>query len=797
MKKTILALAAMSIVFASCVKNDPPPPPPDDSPLKGLLFINEVNGWPSDDPSKSFELYNDTDEPVSLEGFYVNYTEERETWRGRAEDIIPAKGWKLIQGANAGYPGLSTGLSNRNPNIELTLFDPAGNIIDYYVKVPDLRGTPLEFMCHMRIPDAGTWYYIPNSMATPGAANLTTPPTGSEAMPPMEKALRIEGITVSTTTPAPDAAVTIVATISDASGTPTAVLKWEKDGATQTDLTATRDEKEYTFTVPGQVDGTVVNWTVHASNTSGKIAQESGTITWAEPTADYTTLKLNEVNGCSNEKWFEIYNTGTVEINLAGVTAHYSNSEPVSWNPTNTWTGTTADIIPAGGFFATPKGDGSNLGTGLSANNANVRLQLRAPDGTVLDTYEKLKNVNTGQGYDHLTNKSHARIPDGTGPWYYTADGIGTREATNGTSTAGCLKIGEEDGAASTDYTTLRLNEISGANLFIELYNSGTTPVDLEGVRVQRNGGPSAGTEWVGQAGDVIPAGAYRLIAFRNGDVSGYPELTDVIASPSYVGWIVSGGLSNQQILKIALVDPDGIEFDVFIRGDGSAQLPAWGTGGQTQNNTHTYSRMPNGTWAYALPTIGAANGAKVSEIVSPGYLKSELVLNEISGENIFIEIFNSSTTPMNLEGVRIQRNDGPSAGTEWVGQASDVIPAGAYRLIAFRNGDVASYPELAAVVASPAYVDWTVSGGLSDQQTLKIALVNPLGFEFDVFVRGTSWTGPWGTSGQERRPGGVTGLSYSRQTDGTWGWAPGSPGSVNGTTTTAIVNDGYLTAQP
>jgi hypothetical protein len=49
---------------------------------------------------------------------------------------------------------------------------------------------------------------------------------------------------------------------------------------------------------------------------------------------------------------------------------------------------------------------------------------------------------------------------------------------------------------------------------------------------------------------------------------------------------------------------------------------------------------MTDGTWAYADPTPGAANGEKQAEIVDPGYLTSQVVLNEISGEHKFVEIF-------------------------------------------------------------------------------------------------------------------------------------------------------------
>ena len=774
MKKIFFALAALSIVFSSCVVNDPPPPPAGESELKGKLFINEVNGWPSDDPSKNFELYNNTNEAISLNNFVIFYG-DRETWRGRAESVIPAKGWFLIQGANAGYPGLNTGLSNRNPNVSLTFFDDEGNMIDFYEKVEDLRSTPLEFMSHMRVPDGGKWYFVPTDNATPGVANPTTPPAGSTEMAPMEKGLRIETVTVSANTPAPDDAVTITARVTDVTAITSVVLKWKKDNVDQTDIEMTKgEESNYTATIPGQPDGTVVAWNIVATNDKGRTATTATeTITWATLTGDYTKLKLNEVsgvgddpdkfyelintgtapinlagcqlfynangstggtmpegdgsltwtgnadqviqpggllsligrntpgsfttgltagrilkitlkdptgnvldlcirgedtgiyaftdksfsripdgtgpfyftdptpnvtNGTSTEgltlvpqtqepqvdysklkvnevngvgKWFEIYNTGTEAINLENVTAHYSNKEPAEYNLT--WTGTASQVIPAGGYFST---QGITLGTGLSANNGSVRLQLRAPDGTPLDTYEKLIDINAG--YDVIKNKSHVRIPDGTGAWYYTTDDVGTPGATNGSSTEGYTKFGDEDGAVEADYTKLVLNEVSGNNKFVEIYNSGTAAIPLAGVKLQRNNGPAeGGSEWVGTASDAIPAGAYRLFLFNSFTPA------DLETNPAYVGWKVSSGISSGQVLKVAIVDPEGTPISVFIRGDDP--LPAWqSTAGVTQNSTDTYSRMTDGTWAYAAPTPGAANGAKTEEIADPGYLTAQ-----------------------------------------------------------------------------------------------------------------------------------------------------------------------------
>ena len=610
MKKIYLALAATIIAFTSCVQNDPYIEP-EESGLKGNLFLNEVNGTggPSQlDAEKYVELYNKTNEDIDLKDFSLDYG-GTETWRGRDADYVPAHGYKLIKSTKTVYPGMSTGLSSRNANVNLTLLDPEGNVVDYYEKVEDLNGKPLEQMCHMRIPDGGIkWYFVEISAQSPGATNLTDPnnPAVKAEMPPMEKGLRIEEVAVSATKPTPNDDVTIIAKITDVNVITSVVLKWKKGGADQPDITMTKDGSNYSATITKQPDGTVVNWTVSASNNIGKTVTESGTITWTTPAADYTKLKLNEVNGV--DKWFEIYNTGDVEIKLESVSAHYSNTDPASWNATNTWTGTALQTIPAKGYFSTK---GITLGTGLSANNTNVRLQLRAPDGTVLDTYEKLLNINLGQGFDHLTNKSHARIPDGTGPWYYTKDETGTSGATNGTSTDGCVKFGEEDGSVVTpDFSKLKINEVCGVgedpDKYYELFNTGTVAINLEGFQMFYNANGSTGgtlptgdgnLTWTGKSTHVIQPGAILYLLGRyNATSNPTGEFTT--------------GLTPERILIITLKDPDGNVIDKCIR--------AQDTGDYARGRDESFSRIPDGTgpFYFTTPTPNKTNGTDVTGLV-------------------------------------------------------------------------------------------------------------------------------------------------------------------------------------
>ena len=197
-------------------------------------------------------------------------------------------------------------------------------------------------------------------------------------------------------------------------------------------------------------------------------------------------------------------------------------------------------------------------------------------------------------------------------------------------------------------------------------------------------------------------------------------------------------------------------------------------------------------TKIYVHKTDGTASEYNIADIDSISFTApipvdyTALILTEVSGEHKFVEIYNSGTEDIPMRDVKLSRNDGQSS---WTGTAADVIPAGAYRLFLFNSFT-------AGLDSNPAYVGWRVSSGISDQQTLKIAIVDPQENEVSVFIRGDEPLPAWGTDGAERRPEG-TRPSYSRMNDGTWAWAMDTPGAENGPKTFEIVNPGYLTATP
>ena len=181
-----------------------------------------------------------------------------------------------------------------------------------------------------------------------------------------------------------------------------------------------------------------------------------------------------------------------------------------------------------------------------------------------------------------------------------TVDGSGTQ---NG---------GEEQQTAAG----VVLNELSGADKFIELYNTTDKEVSLEGLTLvkydaSKDGGKS--TTWTGKAGMKIAAKGY--VVLESSDLSDPAEDGDPAYAYESANHVFKGGLSGKKNLKIELCDASEKVLDTFTRGEEGA---GWNqVSGFENNKKNTFSRVPDGTgaWAYAAPTKGAANGEKTGDI--------------------------------------------------------------------------------------------------------------------------------------------------------------------------------------
>jgi len=302
---------------------------------------------------------------------------------------------------------------------------------------------------------------------------------------------------------------------------------------------------------------------------------------------DYTKLVLNELSGAGedNEKYWELYNTGNQEIDLAGV--YINKDEELAW------TGAKGQKIPAKGFFAIVGAKGTTadgFSSGFSAKKS-VIVELYAPDGKKLDTFQRGEKGSAwgDQGLDN--NKgSWSRIPDGTGSFMITPE-CTPGAATNGEGAiADPALVGNGDVVVPEPEPTIVLNELYGAGedneKFFELYNPGSKEVSLKGYTINKD----EELCWTGADDLKIAAkGFYLILGAKGTTETGF-----------------SSGFSAKKTVIVELFDAEGNKIDTFQRGDKGA-----GWGETVDNNKGSWSRIPDGTGKFMItPTVtgGQAN---------------------------------------------------------------------------------------------------------------------------------------------------------------------------------------------
>ena len=171
-------------------------------------------------------------------------------------------------------------------------------------------------------------------------------------------------------------------------------------------------------------------------------------------------------------------------------------------------------------------------------------------------------------------------------------------------------------GGNETKVTGIVLNELSGADKFIELYNTTDKELSLEGVYVvkydsSKDGGKS--TTWTGAKGMTIAAKGF--VVLESSDLADPAEDGDPDYAYESANHVFKGGLSGKKNVFIELYSAADEKLSEFKRGEEGA---GWNqVSGFNNDKKHTFSRVPDGTgeFVYADPTKGAANGAKVADI--------------------------------------------------------------------------------------------------------------------------------------------------------------------------------------
>jgi hypothetical protein len=306
--------------------------------------------------------------------------------------------------------------------------------------------------------------------------------------------------------------------------------------------------------------------------------------------------------------WIELYNPGAVAVDLSGYTLTDRLFEPDRFIiPHGT-------IIGPGAFLLVWADDKPELNAVTQEVHANFRLSIEgeaiglfAPDGTVVDA------VTFGP---QTTDISQGRWPDGAGaPFYFFS--TPTPRAPNILTDPPHQPDPDLPGPGSiiinewmADNATIIADPADGEfKNWFELYNPGTTAIDLSGSTISDK--LDEPERWTVPDGTVIPPGGFLFIW-----ADGKPELMEV-----------TGGLHTNFSLSrsgeaIGVYAPDGTVIDLVIFGP--------------QQTDISQGRWPDGNPApfyfFTTPTPGASNvldgGPGPVRIVEVGFITEGFLLS-------------------------------------------------------------------------------------------------------------------------------------------------------------------------
>ncbi|NUN68084.1 MAG: CotH kinase family protein [Bacteroidetes bacterium] len=192
------------------------------------------------------------------------------------------------------------------------------------------------------------------------------------------------------------------------------------------------------------------------------------------------------------EDWIELYNTASRTIDLGGMFLSDDYLTPAKWKfPAGT-------TIPANGYlvvWADEDSGQAGVHAKFKLSKSGERIVLSGTDTTAMDT------VAFGA---QTTNRTMARIPNGTGPF---VQGIPTLGVNNEPSSLLPGEVVINEFLASN---TLILDPAGEAEDWVELYNTTTRVIDLGGVSLSDNYDLPA--KWSFSAGTSIAPKGYLLV---------------------------------------------------------------------------------------------------------------------------------------------------------------------------------------------------------------------------------------------------------------------------------------------
>lgn len=303
------------------------------------------------------------------------------------------------------------------------------------------------------------------------------------------------------------------------------------------------------------------------------------------------------------------------------------------------------------------------------------------------------------------------------------------------------VEPGTEPSEAAGD---LFINEVcSGGTDWIELYNAGSEEIDLTGYHVQDSKGTDE--EYTFPADSKIGGGKFLVLeegTFEFG-ISGGGDLIRLLDE----GYAV---IDEVQIPAME----DGFTYSRTADGGSSWDITDGGTKGRSNTGTPDSGQTPGG---------------------DPDTDYSVIKLNELNGNDKFIELFNTSDNDIDIAGMSFTKDDEDT----FTAPEGTVIPAGGFLTVWSEKAD--------------GDHGLIFSFGLSADKSVKIELFSPDGKSVDVFKNlskslGETWGEDDGKYDSKDKG------SFARETDGTGDWYIMEATEGGSNAGAAKVEDGKIT---
>jgi len=341
-------------------------------------------------------------------------------------------------------------------------------------------------------------------------------------------------------------------------------------------------------------------------------------------------LFVNEINGNDNNiDWVEIYNNGADPVDLSGYTIEKTDELGMK-TPFTIPAGST---IAAGGYKVWERNAASSFTWGISAKKA-VTIKLLDKTGKELSALAITEADVASTLHSEGLDRTVGRETDGAGKLVVFRNG-GTKEAANN---GGIIQIPTPE----SERKKLYVNEISGNEKWLEIYNAGDEEIDLTtGYSVQKIDEAGAIDNFFFEGGVKIAAGGYRS----------WKQL-----DPASFTW----GISGKKDVAFKIFDPNGTMLDYFEVRESLYSEGLSRTVGRETDGAGKLVVFRNGG------TKEAANNGGIIQIPTPKSERKKLYVNEISGNEKWIEICNAGNEKVDLTGYAITKIDENGSIDNW-----------------------------------------------------------------------------------------------------------------------------------